>query len=521
VRSSAHFHRVERLFSDVVALPPDVRTCEVHRLCRGDAALCRDVCALLAADAEAVTFLESPLYAAAVTPDLMGRLIGPYRIVRPLGQGGMSTVYLAVRTDGVCDQQVAVKTLGVMPLRADLVARFRAERQILASLSHPGVARLLDGGTTGDGLPYLVMEYVDGLPIDRYCDERGLGVRDRLHLILDVCRAVAYAHQHLVVHRDLKPSNILVTADGQTRLVDFGIAKLLPASGAPAESTSETLTGSRLMTPAFASPEQIDGRAITPASDVYALGVLLYRLLTGRLPYRVDVDHIRALEDAILHREPPRPSVAAASTGARTRAAQLSGDLDNIVLMALRKDPHQRYASADALAQDIARYLAGRPVTARRLPARTRVRTVIRRHPRGAAWGSLAACLLIALAIIVALQAYRIGEQRDDILEQRTRTMRIARELQGLLDEVPARARWDTNVAARYADRLDLTIDPTAAAHACGRPAPSRDAAVADALDTVNRIRRAKGDGDDARTAFEAAMVVLDPHAALIPFSLR
>ncbi|MGH9852318.1 MAG: protein kinase domain-containing protein, partial [Blastocatellia bacterium] len=297
--------------------------------------------------------------------DAAGKRIGPYRLTRLVGRGGMGAVYEAVRDDAQFQQQVAIKLIkGGMD--SDFVRdRFVRERQILASLDHPHIARLFDGGATEDGRPYFVMEFVDGEPITDYCHQRKLSLDEKLKLFRDVCSAVQHAHQKLVVHRDLKPSNILINKEGAPKLLDFGIAKLLtPDRG---EAVTRTATGVRLMTPDYASPEQVRGGQITTASDVYSLGVVLYELLTGQRPYQFETYSPLEIERAICDTEAPRPSEAARrQTGAPPKLArQLAGDLDNIVLMALRKEPARRYQSVEQFSADLRRYLNGLPVQAR------------------------------------------------------------------------------------------------------------------------------------------------------------
>ena len=287
--SSERWQRLTDVFHAAVALESAERGAFLADTCAGDPALREEVERLLAAHERAGDFIESPAVAiqgarAEADDSAAGRRIGPYRVAREIGRGGMGTVYLAERADGHFEQRVAIKLIK-RGMDTDLVlSRFRAERQILASLDHPNIARLLDGGTTDDGRPYFVMEYIEGQPIDEYADARRLSVAERLDLFLQVCSAVAYAHRHLVIHRDIKPANILVTSDGMPKLLDFGIAKVLHAD--PDEATS-TITGLRLLTPEYASPEQVEGRPATTASDIYSLGVVLYALLTGRSPYRV------------------------------------------------------------------------------------------------------------------------------------------------------------------------------------------------------------------------------------------
>jgi serine/threonine protein kinase len=290
--------------------------------------------------------------------------IGPYRIERELGRGGMGVVYLASRSDNQYYKQVAIKLLHASMQSEDILRRFRSERQILASLEHPNIARLIEGGSAAHGEPYIVMEYVrNALPLHRYCREHDLGLAERVRLFQKVCAAVQYAHAHLVIHRDLKPSNILITEEGEVKLVDFGIAKLMLPSFWP-QDAPQTQTGMQAMTPEYASPEQVRGEAIGVASDVYTLGVLLYELLAGDLPFRREEENnILTLMRRVLEEEPVRPSTRALPD---TRLArELEGDLDNIILMALRKEPDRRYSSAEQLSEDLRRYLSGLPVKAR------------------------------------------------------------------------------------------------------------------------------------------------------------
>ncbi|HEY4562984.1 MAG TPA: serine/threonine-protein kinase, partial [Thermoanaerobaculia bacterium] len=338
----------------------------------------------------------------------LGRRLGPYLIEEKLAEGGMSTVYTAVRTDLAYQQRVAVKIFGFSPDRSDLFSRFQSERQILASLSHPAIARLLDGGTTEEGLPYLVMELIEGVPVDQYCERRHLTTGERVDLFLKICAAVAYAHRNLVVHRDLKPSNILVDGEGNPKLLDFGIAKLLAGAPLPLAS-SATRTGERLMTPPYASPEQVTGGAVTTATDVYSLGVLLYVLLAGRLPYRVTAERPGDLERAIVEQVPEAPSQAAPR---RLRRA-LAGDLDNIVLTALRKEAPRRYAAVDLLAEDLRRYRQGLPVAAHPATFGYRLRKLVGRHPLAAGAWSAAFLVILGLAVTMTWQSVRLRRERD------------------------------------------------------------------------------------------------------------
>jgi len=361
--------RLQELFESALERSGAERQAFVRSASASDPELGAELEGLLASHAETSTFLDAGV--SALAPPL-GR-IGPYELLREIGHGGMGTVYLAARADDEFRQTVALKLIR-RGMDTDLVvSRFRNERQILASLHHTNIAALLDGGTTPGGNPYLVMEYVDGQPIDRYCEARRLPIRARLELFLLVCRAVQHAHARLVVHRDLKPGNILVTEDGQPKLLDFGLAKLLD----PEVSAEKTTTQQRFLTPSYASPEQIQGKPITTASDVYSLGVLLYQLLTGNRPYGSESSTAQEMSRAVCEEEPTRPSVAAlrgtdAEARAATRSAtprglrrKLSGDLDAIILKALRKEPERRFAPVERLAADLRHHLEGRPVSAR------------------------------------------------------------------------------------------------------------------------------------------------------------
>ena len=385
------WQRIEEVLDGALDLPAEERGVWLERACGEDAGLRREVERLLAAGEAPTRLPRSPADLAAPLLAGLGKddaeplppRVGPWRIVRELGHGGMGTVYLAERDDDQFRQQVAVKLLRPGVGGGDLLRRFRHERQILAGLDHPHIARLLDGGIA-DGAPYIVMEYVDGLPLDDYCERHRTSLAGRIDLFVDVCAAVQYAHQQLVVHRDLKPSNILVTADGRVKLLDFGIAKLLGDTDAP--DVPLTRTGMHLMTPEYAAPEQVRGDRVTTATDVYALGVVLYELLAGRRPYELRGRSLSEIERVICGTEPARPSTGAAD--ARRRG--LRGDLDTIVLKALRKDPERRYPSAAALLEDLNRYRSGLPVHARPDTFRYRAAKFVGRHRVGVAVGVVA-----------------------------------------------------------------------------------------------------------------------------------
>src|SRR5690606_33623906 len=431
------------LLDQALDLPPERRDAFLSEACGDDAALRAELEALLEAEARAGTLLESPvaeragelveqLVQAAPEPDaLLGHQVGAYRLLHEIGRGGMGSVYLAERMDGQFEQRVAVKLLRRGLDTDDVLRRFLAERQILASLSHPQIAHLLDGGATPDGRPYLVMEYVEGEPIDVYCDARRLTIVERLARFLGVARAVQYAHRNLGVHRDLQPANILVTAQGGVKLLDFGIAKLLEAGG-EAESEQHTLAGFRMMTPEYASPEQVRGEAVTTASDVYQLGLLLYELLAGDRPYRLAGRSPSEIERVICQEQAPRPSTtllprrgtdsggdpvprttpeqaaAARRTTPQRLHRQLRGDLDAIISTALRKEPQERYASAEALVEDLERWLAGQPVRARGDAWTYRARRFAGRHRWALSAAAAFVLLLGAYAATVSVQASRV-----------------------------------------------------------------------------------------------------------------
>jgi non-specific serine/threonine protein kinase/serine/threonine-protein kinase len=412
------------LFHDALALPREERESFVSRACADDPALAAEAAELLAAHAREEGLMERPAIDSAPSwsdnqgPTVVGRRFGPYRVTRELGRGGMGAVYLAERADGTFQQRVALKLVKRGMDIEQVVARFRAERQILASLEHPNIARLLDGGASDDGQPFLVMEYIDGQRIDEYVRERKLSVPQRLALWLHVCSAVTYAHQHLIVHRDIKPANVLVTAEGVPKLLDFGIARLLD----PAAEVTSTVTELRMMTPEYASPEQIEGRHATTVSDVYSLGVVLYELLTDRSPYRPKSRSPVDVAEAICTTEPVRPSAAVSAADA-SLGRRLRGDLDTILLTALRKEPARRYQSVEQFATDVRRHLDGLPVRARPDTFGYRAGKFIRRNQAGVAAAVLVALALIAGTIATAWQA-RQARAAQAVAERRFNDVR-------------------------------------------------------------------------------------------------
>lgn len=524
--SPSRWSRVREVLEGVLDLPREAQPAAVESACGGDLEVRAAVIGLLQAEGAGV--LDRAPAACLHLPDdstversLSGQRLGPWLVQQPLGRGGMGDVYQGCRADGAFEQQVAIKVMRSLGPASGL--RFRREGEVLASLAHPHITRLLDAGVTPEGVPFLVMELVDGARLDRYCDERRLPIDARLRLFGQVCSAVHYAHQRLVVHRDLKPSNILVQPDGAPKLLDFGIAKLLTP-----ERPAATQSSAAPLTPEYASPEQVRGEAITTATDVYALGVLLYELLSGHHPYESASAQRFELQRAICERDPEAPSTAITravvltADGTPTRTVEsvaaargesgprlrrrLAGDLDNIVLRAMQKDPQRRYASAEQLADDITRYLAGQPVRARADTLAYRARKFVRRH-RGAV---LASCLA-AVALCGGAIASSLGfwQARRAAQAAATAAQRAAEE------------------SAKLGRTLELLREMLAAAHTDREAGP--DVRVRDVLDDMARgvgeagdeplvqaaVREALGDAYTGLGLFEAAEAEFSAAAAL------
>ncbi len=370
-----HWKKVKGLFDQAMDRDAHERQPFLDEACAGDLELREEVDSLLAAQEDAGSRYDAPIVSGTSKDPMIGRHIGSYRILRRLGAGGMGAVYLASRDDAQFRRLAAVKLIRPDVLDESSRRRFENERNTLAALEHPNIVKLLDGGTTEDGWPYLVMDYIEGQPIDQFAGSRSLTIAERLDLFRTLCGAAHYAHQNLVVHRDLKPANILVTPQGVPKLLDFGIAKLLRPAYAAA-TVGFTRTNAQPMTPEYASPEQILGQPITTASDVYSLGVILYVLLTGVHPYKGTSQSLHELERSICEADPVKPSQAAPPALAR----ELRGDLETIVLKAMCKEPQRRYASADQLAEDVRRYLAKEPLSARPDTLLYRTQKFVGRH---------------------------------------------------------------------------------------------------------------------------------------------
>jgi serine/threonine protein kinase/tetratricopeptide (TPR) repeat protein len=470
------WRQIEDLFHSALDCEPGRRADFLNSACAGNASLRQEIESLLSSY-EKGSFTETPAFAEGIklleeseARSLVGQNIGPYRVTQIIGQGGMGAVYLAARSDQVFQKEVAIKLIKRGQDTDDVIRRFRGERQILASLDHPNITRLLDGGTTDDGIPYFVMEYIHGQPIDSYCDSHKLDIAERLKLFQSVCSAVHFAHQNLVIHRDIKSGNILVTAEGVPRLLDFGIAKLLASEPSVADPT---LTIARRMTPESASPEQVRGGSITTASDVYSLGVLLYKLLTGHSPYRLAGRSPDQIERAICEEDPEKPSavidrvegaatpqsVSETGEGAPDKLRRrLRGDLDNILLMALRKEPPRRYASVLQFSEDIRRHLEGLPVIARRDTPGYRAAKFVGRHKTGVAAAALI-FLSLTTGIVATLRQTRLARaERDKAQVEKAKADRINSFLRDMLsfsDTRSGSANTKKGHDATLADMLD------------------------------------------------------------------
>ncbi len=475
-------NRADRIFRAALDLPAQRRAHFLKEACRQEVELREKVERLLHSFEESDPWLEpggaqrGPLFDALVSDVAAedgleaGCRIDRYRVFRELGRGGMAVVYLAERADGRYQQNVALKVLKRGLDTEEVIRRFRQERQILASLDHPAIARLLDAGTTSDGRPFLVMEAVDGQPIDRYCDQRRLTIEERLRFFIRITEVVQFAHRNLVIHRDLKASNILVTAEGRIKLLDFGIAKLL-VEGPESLASPSTRTGVRVMTPEWASPEQIRGQTVTTASDVYQLGLLLYELLTGRRPHRCRGRASFELEQEICLRDVEAPSSTVANQSAsRDRSVvtpeeisrarrtvpdrlcgRLKGDLDSIVMKALRREPLRRYTTVERFGVDLERHREGRPVAARRITAGYRLGKFLRRNRIGV---RIAASMLLFLGLVTAIYARRVAREQARVQLQTEKTRHVAAFLRELFEiSDPNRAQGHEITARELLDR--------------------------------------------------------------------
>ena len=541
------WQHVKQVLAAALELPQAERAAHLDRSYATDASLRDDLEPLLASQQRLKDqFLDqSNLAAAAATlvsplgsPEenfWVGRRVGPYQVVEQIGAGGMGEVYRAFRADDQYKKVVALKFVRAGQYSSDVFSRFKNERQILAGLDHPNLAKLLDGGTSDEGMPYFVMELIEGRPITEYCDEHELSTRERLSLFLQVCAGVHYAHQRLIIHRDIKPGNVLVTADGIPKLLDFGIAKIVESG--PETDMPATLTGFRVLTPRYASPEQIQGEAMTIATDVYSLGVVLYELLTGRSPYELVNGPTQEFAREVCEKDPQKPSsvvlrVQSTSEGnpenrpgafrkisPEKLRKRLRGDIDNIVLMALRKEPARRYASANDLGEDIRRHLDSVPVRARNDSAWYRTTKFVARHKAGVAASVIVAIAMMA-GLIVTLHEARVARIERARAERRFNDVRklanslmfeVHDSIRDLPGALPAR-KLLVNRALEYLDSLSQ--------EASGDTDLQRELAAA--YDRVGDLLGYSGaanlgDYEGARQSYEKALSIREASAIAHP----
>ena len=480
---SERWNKVQEIFEQVVDLEISQRAVRLEELCGADIELKIEVLSLLDSDAENLSLLEKPasdFINVEKVGSMVGKTIGAYTILSQIGYGGMGEVYLAERNDQQFKQQVALKIIKKGMDSQDTIHRFQTERQILAKLEHAHIARLYDGGITDDGLPYFTMEYIEGDPIDKYCDKHKLSIRERINLFLQVVDAVQFAHSNFIVHRDLKPGNIIVTKDGKLKLLDFGIAKLLIENDLGEELIHQTQTGYRIMTPGYASPEQVRGENITTSSDVYSLGVLLYELLSGQSPYNITGKTPGEYEQIICHTDPVKPSTAL--TKSKTVEEKqvslklisdqrktipeklrkvLRGDLDNICMKALEKEQSRRYSSAGQFAEDITRYLNGHPILARPATIKYKTFKFITRHKASVIASVIAFVILVSL---ISFYTVKLSDERDKAQLEAAKAKQVSQYLASIFEIAnPSESKGETITARQIVDegveRLDEELN--------------------------------------------------------------
>jgi len=490
------------LFKRALDHPPEGRAAFLDHACRNDLEVRREVELLLKFNDDGDEFLEQPAIEVALKSFLSGALkpnqhIGAYKVLSHLGSGGMGDVYVA--DDEKLNRRVALKLVRFGIGGEETARHFRREAQILASLNHPNIAQLYDAEITPDGFSFLIMEYVEGVRIDKYCDDNHLSINDRLEKFRGVCGAVHYAHQRLVIHRDIKPANILITKGGEPKLLDFGIAKLLDPETAMAGE--QTVTFAAVMTPEYASPEQVRGETMTTASDVYSLGVLLYELLTGQRAYRIKDRNPAEIARVITEQEPARPSTAIARRGGSSKSQipnpkVLRGDLDNIVLKAMRKEPQRRYASVEQFSDDIRRYLEGRPVTARKGTFNYRAGKFVRRNKVAVTTSGLVLLAVIAGLVVALSQAEIARRQRDLAQHEKVKAQRINEFLQRMLSF----SNQSVTSAWPVAERRDVTVNDM-----LDQITPQVEAELTDQPDVRAQVERTLGNAYASQGRYDLA----------------
>ena len=475
---STKWQKIKNILSTLLDLPENEHSEFLASI--DDEEIRLEVEKLLSAQEQAENFIDTPILIEkgladdATKDSLIGKTIENYLILERIGTGGMGAVYLAERLNSDFKQKVALKIIKRGMDSEAILTRFATERRILSTLKHPNIAQLLDGGISSEGLPFFVMEYVDGKPLNQFCDENELALNERLQIFRQICSAVENAHKHLIIHRDLKPSNVLVTSDGIPKLLDFGIGKLLSNDG---DEATLTATQGRVFTPEYASPEQVLGKSVTTATDVYSLGVILYELLSGERPYKIESRLPQEVANVILTEEPIRPSSVVSSqwlvvNKTRKEASHqtnpksqilnpksLRGDLDNIILKALRKEPERRYQTVQEFSEDIRRHLVGLPVTATADTTFYRVGKFVKRHSVGVFAGGLIFLSLLVGISATAWQANRANVERAKA-EQRFQDVRklansVVFELHDSIENLPGSTRARELLVKKALEYLD------------------------------------------------------------------
>ena len=513
------WNKIQTLFEKALELNPSERENFLKNDCGDDKELFDDVMSLLAADEKQHSIFSGSAadYVAVDDANLDGKIFGNYRAIKQIGSGGMGSVYLAERADGHFEQKVALKVVKPGMNTREIITRFEEERQILARLQHPNIARLLDGGISEIGLPYFTMEYVEGKPITEYCDENNLTIEQRLELFKKVCEAVLYAHQNLVIHRDIKPSNILVQEDGTVKLLDFGIAKVFEVD---ADQKFVTRTGMRIMTPEYASPEQVRGEPVSTATDIYSLGLILYQLLTGCPPYEVTSTSALEMERIICLTEPQRPStvitkVFSSTNGGNKTSAdyisqkrrttipklrkRISGDLDNVCLMAIRKEPDRRYSSIAQFIADIDNHLTGLPITARKSTAGYLTRKFIQRHKVGVVVATVA---IVLIALVTVFYTIQLAEERDRAQLEAEKSKKVSEFLAGIFQvSDPEQSKGESITARELLDNGVKRIESELA---------DQPEVLANMLNVTGNVYRSLGLYDKAQALLQRAYSIND-----------